>query len=318
MVYSSRKQHCRCLMFPAKISSALLLDGGWGEVVVSVKWARFIRLHWNKGMDPYSPSSSARSSASPGAVLRPGIPRLSLSRLTDEDIWGVSPPYSRAQSVGPRSLSSHGGPKGYDPSSLSLGQNKYRRSLTSGVHRRLDGGPSSVEDSVVIRAGFSILPSQITRTTFKARYEPKPAHQDPQTASARLTAQIKDFLKRSDHIEQQWSALHPGKRSRDSMSASIAIRGYQIRHSTSWTTIDEDSSYGLNNSQMSLNDVGNVFDEREPVSEASQSNILPLLEEPLSQASVASESPLGKIARKVAFFLPLGLIIAVIPNFPTH
>lgn len=254
----------------------------------------------NNKMD-YTPTSSTRSSASPAAHIRPGIPRLSLSRMTDDDIWGISPPYSRAQSVGPRSLSQAGGPRSYD--SVGLGGNKYRNpGARPNFPRRLDavGGPS-VEDSVVIRAGFSILPAQITRTTFKARYEPRPAHQDPQTASARLTAQIKDFLKRSDHIEQQWTALHPGKKSRDSMSASIAIRGYQMRHSTSWTTIDEDdSSYALNNSQMSLNDVGNVFDDRDVVSEASQSNLLPLDELPISQASVASESSIGKIARKVA------------------
>lgn len=155
------------------------------------------------------------------------------------------------------------------------------------------------EDSVVIRAGFSILPSQISRTTFKARYEPRPAHQDPQTASARLTAQIKDFLKRSDHIEQQWVALNPGRKSRDSMSASIAIRGYQMRHSTSWTTIDEDSSFALNQSQTSLNDMGNDFDDN-VVSEASQSNLLPVDEPLQSQASVVSETSIGKIARKVA------------------
>lgn len=272
-------------------------------------------------MDNYTPSSSARSSASPAVqFLRPGIPRLSLSRLTDEEIWGSSPPYSRAQSVGPRSSGSlsHGGPRSYDPA--GVGSYKYRRSVTSNITgRRLDSASSSVEDSVVIRAGFSILPASISRTTFKARYEPKPAHQDPATQSARLTAQIKDFLKRSDHIEQQWVALNPGKKSRDSMSASIAIRGYQMRHSTSWTTIDEDdSSFALNNSQMSLNDVGgNVFDERDVVSEASQSNnLLPLDAEPISQASVASESSIGKIARKVAYqFSDLDSILNILMFF---
>lgn len=238
-------------------------------------------------MDNYS----SRSAAAP-VHHRPGIPRLSISRLTDEDLWGCSPPYSRAQSLAPRpSLSL--GPKMYDVGPT----NKYRNVIRNNVQRRLDG-LTFPEDSVVIKAGFSILPSSITRTTFKARYEPRPAHQDPQTASARLTAQIKDFLKRSDHIEQQWMALHPGKRARDSMSSSIAIRGYQIRHSTSWTTIDDDSSFALNNSQLSLNDVANDFDDN-VVSEASQSNILPL-DEPISQASVASESSIGKIVKKVA------------------
>lgn len=103
------------------------------------------------------------------------------------------------------------------------------------------------------------------------------------------------------------------------MSASIAIRGYQMRHSTSWTTIDEDdSSFALNNSQMSLNDVGgNVFDERDVVSEASQSNnLLPLDAEPISQASVASESSIGKIARKVAYqFSDLDSILNILMFF---
>ncbi|CAL8129895.1 unnamed protein product [Orchesella dallaii] len=222
-----------------------------------------------------------RSSASPAP--RAGIPRLSLSRLTDEDLWG-SPPYSRAQSVGPRSLSV--GPK-YDSSS-----NTYRNAVRNNISRRLE---NLAEDSVVIRAGFSLMPA--SRTTFRARFEPRPAHQDPSTASAVLTAQIKDFLKRSDHIEQDWMAINPGKKSKDQMSSGVAIRGYQMRHSTSWTTIDDDSSFALNNSDaMSLADIANDFDDK---SEASQiSNLLPL-DEPISQASVVSESSVAKFARQV-------------------
>lgn len=130
--------------------------------------------------------------------------------------------------------------------------------------RRLDG----LQDNVVIKAGFNLLPPNISRTTFKTRFEPCPAHSDPETESARLSAQIKDFLKRSDHIEQDWVQSHPGRKSmqqsfpRDKINTAIAIRGFQMSHSTSWTTLDgTDSSIAQNSDALSLADIANAFDD---------------------------------------------------------
>ena len=138
------------------------------------------------------------------------------------------------------------------------------RSSGSGSNKRM--GTAYPQDGVVIRAGFSILPPGISKTKFKTKYEPTPAHKDPQTESARLTVQIQDFLKRSDHIEQQWSKMTGRKhypKSRDNIKTSIAIRGFQMSHSSSLATMEDmDSSYVLQHSEtMSLLDVPNPFDE---------------------------------------------------------
>jgi hypothetical protein len=160
--------------------------------------------------------------------------------------------------------------------------------------RKIDGFSFPPQDNVVIKAGFSLLPPSISRATFKTRFEPSPAHADPQTESARLSAQIKDFLKRSDHIEQQWAQMHPGRksqanRSRDRMNTAIAIRGFQMSHSASWATLDAtDSSIAMHNSDAhSLLDAPNVFDEPEEDLSISQATDLKSynVPEPLSVVS---------------------------------
>lgn len=177
------------------------------------------------------------------------------SAYSDNDLWkhpSPSPARSlRSQSQAPR----------YNNNSR-----RFQNPGLNGQRRQLDGIHVQ-QDNVVIRAGFSLLPPCISRTTFKTRYEPFPAHADPQTDSARLSAQIKDFLKRSDHIEEQWVQMHPGRKShsrenRDKISTSIAIRGYQMSHSASWATLDGTDSI-QNSDAVSLMDVPNVFDEAE-------------------------------------------------------
>ena len=59
-------------------------------------------------------------------------------------------------------------------------------------------------EGVVIKAGFSILPPDVPKMYFKTKFEPQPAYSHPTSDSAQLSAQIKNFLKRSDHLEEKW------------------------------------------------------------------------------------------------------------------
>jgi len=183
------------------------------------------------------------------------------STYSERDYWHTSSPVS---SRSPRSQTPR-----YNNGNATHSRN-YRAASVNIQRKKLDGFSYNLppQDNVVIKAGFSLLPPSISRTTFKTRYEPSPAHSEPETESARLSAQIKDFLKRSDHIEQDWVQMHPNRksqvnRSRDKMNTSIAIRGYQMSHSASWATLDgtESSIANHNSDAHSLMDLHNVFDE---------------------------------------------------------
>lgn len=162
-------------------------------------------------------------------------------------------------------------PMRYNSSHTKKFQNTVHTQL-----RRMDG-VRIPQENVIIKAGFSLLPPYISsRTTFKSRFEPFPAHADPDTESARLSSSIKDFLKRSDHIEQDWAQIHPEKKlqrnynPRDKMNAKIAIRSFQMSHSASWATVDgTDSSMAQNSDARSLMDVPDEFDEMNDASIAS-------------------------------------------------
>ncbi|CAG7833673.1 unnamed protein product [Allacma fusca] len=201
--------------------------------------------------------------------------RLEIKCKMSSYLRGVDPMFSRSPSSPIRTSR--------PSSSVSLSSGKWkpklppvrshvRDSLSTFGNRALSSLPvrkklvQYPQDGVVIRAGFSILPPGISKTTFRTKYEPSPAHKDPQTDSARLTVQIQDFLKRSDHIEQQWSQMTGKKhypKARDKVKTSIAIRGFQMSHSSSLATMEDvDSSFVLQHSEtMSLLDVANPFDE---------------------------------------------------------
>lgn len=100
------------------------------------------------------------------------------------------------------------------------------------------------DESVVIKAGFSLYPAEITRTYFKAKYEPSPANKDPRTDSARLSAQIKDFLKRSDHLEKKWEKVGGKKVKANGDNLSISTRSSQLSLSCkSGSTLDDLDSF---------------------------------------------------------------------------
>jgi len=119
------------------------------------------------------------------------------------------------------------------------------------------------QDGVVIQAGFSILPPSITKAPFRTRVSAKAAHKEPHSESARLSATIKDFLKRSDHIQEQWEQMN-GKRAayrkareQTHSRAAISIRGYQISHSSSFLTSESKDDSEMDS--MSLLDACDEF-----------------------------------------------------------
>lgn len=100
-----------------------------------------------------------------------------------------------------------------------------RRSLDLEMHeiRTMEQSP------VVFEGNLSFIldgPSQV-----RQKVRPLPAHQEPKTASCRLTAQIDDFLKRTDHVMQEWKGL--GRREGGLSSALDGPNGQRLGRSRS-------------------------------------------------------------------------------------
>lgn len=77
-----------------------------------------------------------------------------------------------------------------------------RRSLDLEMHEM-----RTMEQSPVIFEGNMSFILDGSSQQVRQKVKPLPAHQEPKTASCRLTAQIDDFLKRTDHVMQEWKGL---------------------------------------------------------------------------------------------------------------
>lgn len=100
----------------------------------------------------------------------------------------------------------------------------------------LDGSP------VVFDANLSFVlgcKRQPVRQTFR----PSPSHTDPQTQSNYLTTKIQNFLKRTDHVMEEWGAMGTKSKYRDNDTVSLIekqrsqSRGSSLGRSKSVTNI---------------------------------------------------------------------------------
>lgn len=91
------------------------------------------------------------------------------------------------------------------------------------------------QSSVVYNAGLTFVMG-MKRQQLRPQFQPNPAHREPQTGSAHLSAKIIDFLERTDHVAQEWKRLgHKDpdevKKSnglnRSHSSMNIIIKGFQ-------------------------------------------------------------------------------------------
>lgn len=213
---------------------------------------------YSREYESYFPSRVV-TSAAPTTSTRSSRASSVFSAYSDNDSWRHSSPARSLRSHTPR-YNSSSQPKKLGPNGVHTQLRKY-------------DGIQVPQENVIIKAGFSLMPPNVSRTTFKSRFLPIPAHLEDDSESARLSSNIKEFLKRSDHIEQDWASIHPEKKShqkfnvRDKVNANIAIRGYQMSHSASWATGDgTDSSIAQNSDALSLMDVANELDEPDDAS----------------------------------------------------
>lgn len=97
--------------------------------------------------------------------------------------------------------------------------------------RHLESSP------VVIDANLSFVlgcEKQPVRQTFR----PSPSHQEPQTSSAYLSEKIQNFLRRTDHVQEEWSAQ--SRRPRTTNSASRSAVGNDSRCTTPTNSVYDD------------------------------------------------------------------------------
>ena len=108
----------------------------------------------------------------------------------------------------------------------------------------LRGLENKDKSPVVYDAGLSFIMG-LKKQQLRHQFRTKPAHHDPATGSAQLSARISDFLQRTDHVMEEWKRL--GRKDPDEMkkmmnglgrshsSTNIIIKGFQLMnrdHST--------------------------------------------------------------------------------------
>lgn len=59
-------------------------------------------------------------------------------------------------------------------------------------------------------------------------FRPSPSYEDPRTTSAYLSEKIQNFLKRTDHVQEEWSAMGRRSRNRSTVSATNSGRSTPI------------------------------------------------------------------------------------------
>jgi hypothetical protein len=72
--------------------------------------------------------------------------------------------------------------------------------------------------------------------TLHQTFRPVPAYMEKSTVSNRLSSQIENFLNKTDHVKQEWSALHkkkddsfdPKNMGRSKSVSNIMIKGFQL------------------------------------------------------------------------------------------
>jgi exonuclease VII large subunit len=160
-----------------------------------------------------------------------------------------SSPYSQRQTL---SISSNSTPRPSPSPHRSFPQH-YEGDNSLDIHKLRTLDPSAV----VFDANLSFVMG--VNKSLKSSLRASPAHSQKQTASNYLTEKISNFLEKTDHIMEEWSAIGRSKSekietTKKSKSASnILIRGFQLaRHQPSQSlrqrsNISESRESSINN-----------------------------------------------------------------------
>ncbi|XP_037808440.1 unconventional myosin-XVIIIa isoform X5 [Lucilia sericata] len=168
----------------------------------------------------YATTNSTPSYVSNGHYTRPSAERLRLVTRSPSPAYSVKSTSSRASSVSSSTATST------TRSSFSRLQTPPRRvfpqTYTQGDQFDAYEMRNMEQSPVVFDANLSFVLGCRKQPVHQS-FRPSPSFEDPRTASAFLSEKIQNFLKRTDHVQEEWSAL--GRRSRKRSTASTANSG---------------------------------------------------------------------------------------------
>ncbi|XP_023308443.2 unconventional myosin-XVIIIa isoform X6 [Lucilia cuprina] len=168
----------------------------------------------------YATANPSSSYVSNGHYTRPSAERLRLVTRSPSPAYSVKSTSSRASSVSSSTVTST------TRSSFSRLQTPPRRvfpqTYTQGDQFDAYEMRNMEQSPVVFDANLSFVLGCRKQPVHQS-FRPSPSFEDPRTASAFLSEKIQNFLKRTDHVQEEWSAL--GRRSRKRSTASTANSG---------------------------------------------------------------------------------------------